>query len=1125
MAIYLIIYYVLIRILVVIFVTFPIHIFVNTFIRTAMFQKKQILLAYCSENAEAAFLIDRDLSEAGILLDHLTCDAGNPEVIRHQLLDQQKPVLLLISDNFLKSIRCMNGALASLLELVRLNRVLPVVIDGIQKNNKGNLVAIPTSFDRVTSVIQYMNHWQDLYLEMRRVKSSVKAQDEAIFEEKLKITRTISGEVGEYLRHLRGILHVSHHEFSYNSYQGFFEWTGLMERHAAFAATLSTRVHAPAPKALAFADADADTMPEYPTQQVLPTNNGKGTAYHNGNGNGVLVETPDADSFYEALAPIIQETPSASVSGVEAKIALPSINDFVQPHTSLATTSTKENVETEKPLTTLLEAPLTNKVAAKIDLPALPIPAPATNINELVDEISAETKQSATNQHYDILSNIFKDDEQEIEAATPSNANARDMDQLYDLLDAQNAPAEKEIAPAPALDTYMYIPVLKEIVAEIPAPIQEVPATPKVDNTTQSLVPPVIRMDLQRRPPIVAATKPPIATIRLETLTHTPPQPEVSTASLIEQANHLAAIGKSDESLQIWQTVVNNNPLDTTYRYTYAWLLARKAHLIRESTQQLEILLENNPKHVDANYLLAEIAEEHRDFAMARNYYERVANLNPFFPNIYMILGELIYRNFPEQKEEAAKCFEKVCEKDALNTHARLRFATLQKEMGNNAAAIQYLEKVVAIDANNYCAMMQLAHILHDLRQVESANAYYMAAASINPTLKTVANEDKFGLAPLIPVMQTIQESNAHLSKGDTLAVISDESSISSFRILRVIDPATGLEENDYAYITETTLPDTAAISQENLRIDAVHSAQLSEIMDEEAGNEADSDVTTDSLGDLNIELPIETQPQNLHHTPVATIKTAFVTGATSGIGRATAALFAKNGYHVIITGRREDRLQTLQQALQNEYKTSVHTLNFDVRDLASVKNAIEHLPDAWKNIDILVNNAGLAKGFDPIHEGDIEDWDLMIDTNIKGLLYMTRILAPQMVARRSGHIINIGSTAGKEVYPNGNVYCATKSAVEALTRAIRQDLYKYGVRVSAVHPAATEETEFSLVRFDGNSDRAAKVYENFQALKPSDVAEVVYFIASQPPHVNIQEIVVFPTQQAGFGLIDRSGR
>ena len=252
--------------------------------------------------------------------------------------------------------------------------------------------------------------------------------------------------------------------------------------------------------------------------------------------------------------------------------------------------------------------------------------------------------------------------------------------------------------------------------------------------------------------------------------------------------------------------------------------------------------------------------------------------------------------------------------------------------------------------------------------------------------------------------------------------------------------------------------------------------------------------------------------------------KTVLITGATSGIGKATAKLFAKNYYRLIITGRREDRLEEIKSKYSKKYGVDIKTLAFDIRDHNACKKRLKSLNNGWKKIDILINNAGLASGFDPIHEGSLDDWEKMIDTNVKGLLYMTRLISPGMVERKSGHIINICSSAGHEVYPNGNVYCASKYAVDALTKSMRLDLHKYNIRVSQVSPGHVEETEFAKVRFHGDEEKA-KIYDQFNPLRSRDVAEVIYFVASRPSHVNIQDVRMFGTQQASNAFFDRSGR
>ncbi len=247
--------------------------------------------------------------------------------------------------------------------------------------------------------------------------------------------------------------------------------------------------------------------------------------------------------------------------------------------------------------------------------------------------------------------------------------------------------------------------------------------------------------------------------------------------------------------------------------------------------------------------------------------------------------------------------------------------------------------------------------------------------------------------------------------------------------------------------------------------------------------------------------------------------KTALITGATSGIGRATAFEFAKHGINLILCGRRQERLESVEKALSK--LTDVHTLNFDVRDNIATLNAISNLPDAFKQIDILINNAGNAHGLDPIQTGNIDDWDAMMDINVKGLLYVSKAVIPQMTNRKSGHIINIGSSAGKEVYPKGNVYCASKHAVLAITEGMRIDLNPYGIKVTAINPGLVE-TEFSKVRFK-NDPIADTVYKGYMALQPEDIAEAIYFVVSRPPHVNIADILMFCTAQANSTLVNKT--
>jgi 3-hydroxy acid dehydrogenase/malonic semialdehyde reductase len=247
--------------------------------------------------------------------------------------------------------------------------------------------------------------------------------------------------------------------------------------------------------------------------------------------------------------------------------------------------------------------------------------------------------------------------------------------------------------------------------------------------------------------------------------------------------------------------------------------------------------------------------------------------------------------------------------------------------------------------------------------------------------------------------------------------------------------------------------------------------------------------------------------------------KTALITGATSGIGKATAEIFAKNKMNLILCGRRSERLIQIKNELGK--LTNVTTLQFDVSKKEEVFKAIESLPKQFKHIDILINNAGNAHGLSTIQDGNIDDWDAMLDINVKGLLYVSKAILPQMVERNTGYVVNIGSIAGKEVYPNGNVYCASKYAVNALNKAMRIDLNKHNIRVSAIHPGAVE-TEFSEVRFKGDKEKAKSVYKGFDPLQAKDIAEIIYFVVTRPQHVNIEDLVVYPTAQASATILHK---
>ncbi|MGL4618996.1 SDR family oxidoreductase [Chroococcidiopsis sp.] len=247
-----------------------------------------------------------------------------------------------------------------------------------------------------------------------------------------------------------------------------------------------------------------------------------------------------------------------------------------------------------------------------------------------------------------------------------------------------------------------------------------------------------------------------------------------------------------------------------------------------------------------------------------------------------------------------------------------------------------------------------------------------------------------------------------------------------------------------------------------------------------------------------------------------------LITGASSGIGEATAQIFAQAGAKLILVARRQERLAQLADDLNKEFASDIHTMQLDVRDRTSIESALAQLPSEFSAIDVLINNAGLSRGLDKLYQGSYQDWEEMIDTNIKGLLYFTRAIVPGMVSRRRGHVVNLGSVAGHQTYPNGNVYCATKAAVKAISEGLKQDLLGTPVRVTSVDPGMVE-TEFSQVRFHGDTEQANKVYQGLKPLMPEDVADVIFFCVTRSPHVNISEVLMMPVDQSSSTLFNRS--
>lgn len=854
---------------------------------------KTIALAYCIENNNVAEALEKQLSGVVDHIEHIYGHKNQPDSpLADRLRPFTGPIILIVSDNFLKTVSCMHRGLQMLQD--KRSQILPVIIDGQAYDETANkMVKVITHFDRVSDIIQYINFWQDQYLDLRRQKRHLKDIDEDVFNDHLKVMRDISSEAGEFLRVLRSIPHLSLEQLEANDFDAFFRFVSAPEAWDKFKRLrLQDRMRQPAETTIVEAPA---AIIEEPVAEHMP------------------------EERFDTQTPIEFELPSEQPGGEPAPAFEPT-----QP----------------------------------AEEPVLPIEALQSTPGEShTEELVAVTHETG------------EVDEED--------------DELED-------------------DTFLGKASPQEL-------------TPELND-------------------------------------------------LIQQSWQAADEGRTDEALNRLANAIESHPQVADLRYHYALMLAHNVQDHDTAGKQLLQLLDLDPENENAYFLLAELKEIDGNFDQALLYYEKLAEKNPAYPDVYFRLGMLLANHFEGSEVKAAKAFKKALKANPTHSDASYQYALLLGEaLGKTRKAAKYFQRTLDVQPDHPFAWYDLALLYHQQGKFEQAYEAYQKASVNNPELKTPENDQAFYYEAPVSMAIPAVASNINLEEH------------------HVID----------------ALKNTISKLEELLRI-----------REEEAKQP---------------EPEPEPEPEPPAPKPGAG-KTVLITGATSGIGKATAERFAAEGFRVIITGRRYERLEALQNHLHDTFDAEVEKLCFDVREIQAVQAAIDSLSGEWADIDILINNAGKAKGLSPIYEGSLEHWEEMIDTNIKGLLYLTRAVTPGMVARGSGHVINLGSTAGKEVYPKGNVYCATKFAVDALTSAMRIDLHTHNVRVSQVSPAHVEETEFALVRFDGDAEKA-KIYSDFKPLSASDVADAILYIATRPPHVNILDITVQGTQQASSTIIDRSGR
>ena len=526
--------------------------------------------------------------------------------------------------------------------------------------------------------------------------------------------------------------------------------------------------------------------------------------------------------------------------------------------------------------------------------------------------------------------------------------------------------------------------------------------------------------------------------------------PEEQANVWIERAWTLHDRGESDDALTLLAAGRDALPDDLRLHYHYALLLATATEDTAATRREVETILDKNPDHPDTLYLAGELALAAGNFSAAREHWEQLSDVEPFYPELNYRLGILLADHFPGEYLDAAAYLRRATKNTQPTGDAFYRYALLLSgPLGRTKKAVKMLRRATEVAPNHAYAHYELAVLLHRRGDYDAARLEFQTACTLNPAFATEANRRAFMATPLVSATPPDTE--------DALAALKQNLAVLEAK-LAAREPA----------------PDPPS---------------------------APAPAPEKGRG-----------------------KTVMISGASAGIGRATARRLAAAGFRLILIGRRRERLEELAAELADRHDCATHLLELDVRDRTAVTTKVNDLPPDWQMIDVLINNAGKAKGADPFHEANLDHFDEMIDVNLKGLLYLSRAVSPGMVARRSGFIVNVCSTAGKEVYPNGNVYCATKHAVDALTRAMRLDFVHHGLRVGQICPAMVEETEFAMVRFDGDAERA-NIYADFQPLRAGDVAEAIHFMVTQPPHVNVLDMVIQGTQQASSTVVDRSGR
>jgi NADP-dependent 3-hydroxy acid dehydrogenase YdfG/Tfp pilus assembly protein PilF len=1035
------------------------------------------ILTYSIENQDTAQKFASDLSTVGAKFQHFIVDEKND---LNALRSFREPIIAFVSDNFLKNRYCLRGAIHVFSDLAKTGQLLVLITAGKHVSADGTVKIVPTQFERVSNVIQYMNFWQDQYLDARKAHNHKEISDAELSD-----VRDISNQIGDFIRLLREANNKSLETAVAANYLQFCLLFGLPQPSQVSDFQFAELVARPIPPPVVMPEIAPSFEPEISNsheaipdmitttfapevEEIVEKVEEQSTAVE----IPAIVETQITEEVIEEIIPteIIKEKTEQMI---DIQLVVKDNNFFDNSEDEQEDSDIEDILANMPGLGQLENRPKLENTAKnhllEIDEDDFFNPAPkdpSSNVNEIIAEVIDEENEDEDGD-YEVEKNGNLDD---IFDENEDQNDDDDDDFIDDILRGKNpAPKVEEIASAASSS---------DDHSEISESVSEVTNVVSTENEEK----------IEESIPSENAIQEIVEENKIES--------EVADNQEVTEEESIA-LGqlKSD---------VNADPENIKTRLRYAVGLAKLQNNWQAATKEVEIVLEKDPYNPSALLLLGEMCEVNGDFLSAIEYYKKVEKISPYYPNICKKLADLM--SVHTQDKDTKKYFKKAIELEENNAELTYAYATfLLENQKNPEKALKYFKKTLKIDENHLFANYDIALIYHALGDPYAAKRFYENACANNAEIKTDDNDNVFKIESIL------SEERAEE------AIYSGAEDPELVKFNEMIDEAEGEK------IVENTEIETKIEIDEVGKAATMAAAVTAAIAVSPFTNIEETSFNEDMLSAVNETEVIEVMSSKKDKSkPNPAAKIALITGASSGIGKATAELLAKDGYNLILTGRRKERLVEMEEEFNQSYSGSTIVLAFDVSKSDQVEEAIQTLDNEWVNIDILLNNAGLGLGLHPIHEGVLEHWDTMIDTNIKGLLYMTRMIAPKMVEKRSGHIINLCSTAGKEAYANGNVYCATKFAVEALTKSMRIDLHKHNIRVSQVSPGAVNETEFSLVRFDGDTKRADKVYEGFQPISASDVADVIQFIISRPAHVNIQDVLLMSTQQATATMIDR---